>query len=210
MARYIGAVCRICRRTGEKLYFKGDRCYTEKCGIERRKYPPGQHGQGRGKLSDYGVQLMEKQKARKPYGLMEKQFRRYFREAERQKGVTGEVLLQLLELRLDNIVHRMGFSASKRQGRQLIGHRHFMVNGRTVNIPSFVLKPGDVIEVKESSRDISAIRESLERIEHRGIPSWIEIDPSSFRGKVLNVPSREEMQIPFEIREQMIVELYSK
>lgn len=210
MARYIGAVCRICRRTGEKLYFKGDRCYTEKCGIERRKYPPGQHGQGRGKLSDYGVQLMEKQKARKPYGLMEKQFRRYFREAERQKGVTGEVLLQLLELRLDNIVHRTGFSASKRQARQLIGHGHFMVNGKRVNIPSFELKPGDVIEVKESSRDISAIRESLERIEHRGIPSWIEIDPASFRGKVLNVPSREDMKLPFEVQEQLIVELYSK
>lgn len=210
MARYIGAVCRICRRTGEKLYFKGDRCYTEKCGIERRKYPPGQHGQGRGKLSDYGVQLMEKQKARKPYGLGEKQFRRYFREAERQKGVTGEVLLQLLELRLDNIVHRTGFSASKRQARQLIGHGHFMVNGKRVNIPSFELKPGDVIEVKESSRDISAIRESLERIEHRGIPSWIEIDPASFRGKVLNVPSREDMQLSFEVQEQLIVELYSK
>lgn len=210
MSRYIGAVCRMCRRSGEKLYFKGDRCYTEKCGIERRKYPPGQHGQGRGKLSDYGIQLREKQKARKPYGLAERQFRKYFHEAERRKGVTGEVLLQLLELRLDNMVHRMGFAASKRQARQMVNHGHFMVNGKPVNVPSFIVKPGDVIEVRETSRDIPAVRESIDKVEHRGLPAWIEMDLANFKGKVLHVPSREEMQLPFEIQEQLIVELYSK
>lgn len=210
MARYTGPLCRVCRRVGEKLYLKGDRCYTEKCGIERRKYPPGQHGQNRGKLSDYGIQLLEKQKVRKYHGIMERQFRRYFREAERKKGITGEVLLQLLELRLDNVVYRMGFAFNKRQARQFVSHGHFLVNGRPVNIPSYSVRPGDVIEVKESSRDIEAIRESLERIEHKGIPSWIEVDPQNFRGKVLHVPSKEELQLPFEVQEQLIVELYSK
>ncbi|HWR58359.1 MAG TPA: 30S ribosomal protein S4 [Thermodesulfovibrionales bacterium] len=210
MSRYIGAVCRLCRRTGEKLYFKGDRCFTEKCGIERRKYPPGQHGQSRGKLSDYGVQLMQKQKVRKPYGLVEKQFRKCFHEAERRKGVTGEVLLQLLECRLDNIVSRLGFSANRRQARQLITHGHFLVNGRAVNIPSYNVKAGDIIEVKESSRGISAVKDSLDKIEHRGIPSWLEMDFTNFKGKVLQVPSREEIQLPFEVQEQLIVELYSK
>jgi len=208
VSRYIGAVCRMCRRAGEKLYFKGDRCYTEKCGVERRKYPPGQHGQGRGKLSDYGVQLMEKQKVRKPYGLVERQFRRYFFAAEKSNGVTGEVLLQLLECRLDNVVHRMGFSANRRQARQLITHRHFRVNGTSVNIPSYIVKPEDVIEVKESSRDIPAVQESLDKVEHRGLPAWIELDRTNFRGKVLHIPSREEIQLP--VREQLIVELYSK
>lgn len=195
---------------GEKLYFKGDRCYTEKCGIERRKYPPGQHGQGRGKLSDYGVQLMQKQKVRKPYGLVERQFRRYFAEAERGKGVTGEVLLQLLECRLDTVAYRMGFSANRRQARQLIGHGHFVVNGKPVNIPSYNLKPGDIVEVRERSRGISAIQESLEKVEHRGLPTWVEMDLPNFKGKVLHVPSREEIQLPFEVQEQLIVELYSK
>lgn len=210
MSRYIGAVCRLCRRAGEKLYFKGDRCYTEKCAIERRKYPPGQHGQGRGKLSDYGVQLMQKQKVRKPYGLVERQFRKYFHEAERRKGVTGEVLLQLLECRLDNIVSRMGFSGSRRQARQLITHGHFLVNGRPVNIPSYIVKAGDVVEVKESDREINAIKESLEKVVHRGLPSWLEMDFANFKGKVLQIPSREEIQIPFEVQEQLIVELYSR
>ncbi len=210
MSRYIGAVCRLCRRAGEKLYFKGDRCYTEKCAIERRKYPPGQHGQGRGKLSDYGVQLMQKQKVRKPYGLAERQFRKYFHEAERRKGVTGEVLLQLLECRLDNIVSRMGFSGSKRQARQLITHGHFLVNGRPVNIPSYIVKAGDVVEVKESDREINAIKESLEKVVHRGLPSWLDMDFANFKGKVLQIPSREEIQIPFEVQEQLIVELYSR
>ncbi len=208
MARYIGAVCRICRRAGEKLYFKGDRCYTEKCGVERRKYAPGQHGQSRGKLSDYGVQLMEKQKVRKPYGLMERQFRKYFHEAERRSGITGETLLQLLECRLDNVVCRMGFSANRRQARQLITHGHFAVNGKPVNIPSYIVRAGDVVEVKESSRSLPVIQESLERAAHRGLPAWLETEAANFKGKVLHVPSREEMQIP--VQEQLIVELYSK
>lgn len=210
MARYIGAACRICRRSGEKLFLKGDRCYTEKCGIERRKYPPGQHGQGRGKLSDYGVQLMEKQRIRKSYGLLEGQFRRYFSEAERRKGVTGEVLLQLLELRLDNLACRMGFSASKRQARQFVTHGHFMVNGKTVSIPSYVISPGDVIEVKESSREVPAIKDSLSRAVLKGTPSWMEIDSENFSGRILHVPSREDMHLPFEVQEQLIVEFYSK
>ena len=208
MARYIGAVCRICRRNGEKLFFKGDRCFTEKCGVERRKYPPGQHGQGRGKLSDYGVQLMEKQKVRKPYGLMEAQFRNYFHEAERRTGITGEILLQLLECRLDNAAYRMGFSANRRQARQLITHGHFMVNGKPVNIPSYILKANDVVEVRESSRSIPAIQESLEKAAHRGLPTWVEMDAANFRGKVMHVPSREEIHLP--VQEQLIVELYSK
>jgi len=198
----------MCRRAGEKLYFKGDRCFTEKCGVERRKYPPGQHGQGRTKLSDYGVQLMEKQKVRKPYGLVERQFRKYFHEAERRKGVTGEVLLQLLECRLDNVAHRMGFSANRRQARQFIAHGHFLVNGKSVNIPSYIVKAEDTVEVRESSRAIPFILESLEKIEHRGIPGWIEMDFSNFRGKVLHVPLRDEIQLP--VKEQLIVELYSK
>lgn len=210
MARYTGALCRICRRVGEKLYLKGDRCYTEKCGIERRKYPPGQHGQNRGKLSDYGIQLLEKQKVRKYHGIGERQFRRYFHEAERRKGVTGEVLLQLLELRLDNVVYRMGFAVNKRQARELVSHGHFLVNGRPVNIPSYALRPGDTVEVKESSRDIESIKESIEKIEHRGLPVWVEVDPQNFKGKILHVPSREELQLPFEVQEQLIVELYSK
>jgi small subunit ribosomal protein S4 len=208
MSRYIGAVCRMCRRAGEKLFFKGDRCYTEKCGVERRKYPPGQHGQSRGKLSDYGVQLMEKQKVRKPYGLGERQFRNIFHEAERRRGVTGEVLLQLLECRLDNVVHRMGFSSNRRQARQLISHGHFLVNGRSVNIPSYTLRPGDAIEVKEPSRSIGSIQENLDKVTHRGLPAWVEMDFANFKGKVLHVPSREEIQLP--VKEQLIVELYSK
>lgn len=208
MARYIGAVCRICRRAGEKLYFKADRCFTEKCGVERRKYAPGQHGQSRTKLSDYGVQLMEKQKVRKPYGLMEVQFRKYFHEAERRTGITGEILLQLLECRLDNAVYRMGFSGNRRQARQLISHGHFLVNGRAVNIPSYILRASDVVEVKESSRSIPSIQESLDKAGHRGLPTWVEMDAANFRGKVLHVPSREEIQLP--VQEQLIVELYSK
>ncbi|GAB4408650.1 MAG: 30S ribosomal protein S4 [Thermodesulfovibrionales bacterium] len=208
MARYTGALCRMCRREGEKLFLKGDRCYTEKCSVERRKYPPGQHGQARRKLSDYGLQLREKQKVRRIYGLVEKQFRRYFHEAERRKGITGDVLLQFLECRLDNVVCRMGFSANRREARELINHGHFTVNGKPVNIPSYILRPGDVVEAKESSRDIESIRENLAKVEHRGLPTWLEIDPANFRGKVLHVPSREEIQLP--VQEQMIVELYSK
>jgi small subunit ribosomal protein S4 len=208
VARYIGALCRICRREGEKLFLKGDRCYTEKCAIERRKYPPGQHGQGFRKLSDYGIQLREKQKARKMYGLLERQFRKYFFEAERKKGITGEVLLQLIEGRLDTIVFRMGFSPNRRRARQLIGHGHVRVNGREVNLPSFAVKGGDEVEIKQSSREMPEIVDSMAKSEHRGIPAWVEVDATNFRGKVLHIPSRDEMQLP--VQEQLIVELYSK
>lgn len=190
------------------MFLKGDRCNTEKCGVERRKYPPGQHGQGRGKLSDYGVQLREKQKVRRIYGIIERQFRKFFHEAERRKGVTGEVLLQLLECRLDSVVHRMGFASNRREARQLISHGHFLVNGKRVNIPSFIVRAGDVIEVKESSRVINAIQENITKIEHRGLPNWIEADFSNFKGRILHIPSREEIQLP--VQEQLIVELYSK
>lgn len=208
MGRYIGPLCRICRREGEKLFLKGDRCYTEKCSIERRKYPPGQHGQGYRKLSDYGLQLREKQKVRRMYGILERQFRRYFHEAEKKKGITGEVLLQLIECRLDSIVYRMGFATNRRRSRQLISHGHILVNGKVVNIPSYEVKAGDIVEVKESSRNIPDIADSLAKSEHRGLPTWLEVDTSNFRGKVLHIPSREEIQLP--IQEQLIVELYSK
>lgn len=208
MARYKDAVCRICRRESEKLFLKGDRCYTEKCSIERRQYPPGQHGQRRGKLSDYGVQLREKQKVRKSYGLLEGQFRKYFGAAERKKGVTGEVLLQLLETRLDNVVFRMGFAPNRTSARQLVGHGHFLVNGRKVNIPSFGVRVGDVVEVKEVSRALTAITDSMAKAEHRGIPAWLEVDAQNFKGKILQLPTREEIQLP--AQEQLIVELYSK
>jgi small subunit ribosomal protein S4 len=208
MARYIGAVCRICRREGEKLFFKGDRCYSEKCGVERRKYPPGQHGQGFRKLSDYGVQLREKQKVRKMYGLLERQFRRYFYDAERKKGITGEVLLQLIETRLDTIVFRMGFAPNRRRARQMVRHGHILVNGKAVNLPSYAVREGDMVEVEESSRDIPEIGDSLAKSEHRGIPGWVEVDGAHFRGKVLHIPSRDEIQLP--VQEQLIVELYSK
>jgi small subunit ribosomal protein S4 len=208
MARYIGAVCRMCRREGEKLFFKGDRCYTEKCAVERRKYPPGQHGQGYRKLSDYGIQLREKQKVRKIYGILERQFRRYFYESEQKKGITGEVLLQLIESRLDTIVYRMGFAPNRRRARQLIGHGHIMVNGKNVSIPSYAIKGGDIVEVKESSRGIPEIIDSMSKSEHRGLPAWVEVDSANFRGKVLHIPSRDEIQLP--VQEQLIVELYSK
>ncbi|MBM4146771.1 MAG: 30S ribosomal protein S4 [Nitrospira sp.] len=208
MARYIGAVCRICRREGEKLFIKGDRCYTEKCAIERRKYPPGQHGQGFKKLSDYGVQLREKQKVRKMYGLLEKQFRRYFYDADRAKGITGEVLLQLIESRLDTIVFRMGFAPNRRRARQLIGHGHILVNGKKVNLPSYSIKQGDLVEVKETSRNMAEIADSISKSEHRGLPGWVEVDIAHFQGKVLHIPSRDEIQLP--VQEQLIVELYSK
>ncbi len=208
MARYTGPQCRICRRETEKLFLKGDRCYTEKCSVERRQYPPGQHGQRRGKLSDYGIQLREKQKVRNTYGVLEKQFRKYFEKAERKKGVTGEVLLQSLETRMDNIVYRMGFAANRSSARQLVRHGHFLVNGKAVDIPSFDVNVGDVVEVKDSSRDINIIKDSLSRVERRGIPSWLEIDFQNFRGKVVQIPAREDIQLT--AQEQLIVELYSK
>jgi len=208
MARYTGAQCKLCRREGEKLFLKGDRCYTDKCGVERRKYPPGQHGQGRGKLSDYGIQLRTKQYVRKSYSILERQFRKYFYEAQKRKGVTGEMLLQFLERRLDNVVYRMGFASNRNQARQLVTHKHFTVNGRVVNIPSFRTRPGDVVEVREKSRNVPVITESIASVERRGVPEWLEVNHDKFSGKVLSVPSREEIPIP--IQEQLIVELYSK
>jgi small subunit ribosomal protein S4 len=208
LARYTGPQCRICRRETEKLFLKGDRCYTEKCAVERRQYPPGQHGQRRGKLSDYGIQLREKQKVRNSYGLLEKQFRNYFHRAERKKGVTGEVLLQFLETRLDNVVYRMGFAANRNSARQLVTHAHFLVNGREVSIPSYRVQVGDSVEVKETSREVDIIKESIVRAEQRGIPSWIEVDPRNFKGKILQIPAREDIQLT--AQEQLIVELYSK
>ncbi len=208
MARYTGALCRLCRREGEKLFLKGTRCYTEKCGIERRKYAPGQHGQGRGKLSDYGIQLRAKQKVRRIYGVMENQFRIYFKKSSMMKGITGEVLLQLLERRLDNVVYRMGFAANRREARQLVKHGHFLVNGRSSDIPSHILRPGDAVEVKESSKGLQAVSESLSIAEHRGFPEWIEIDAQGLKGKFVRIPTRDEMQLP--VQEQLIVELYSK
>lgn len=208
MARYTGPLCRLCRREGDKLFFKGDRCYSEKCSVERRKYPPGQHGQSRGKLSDYGIQLREKQKVRKIYGLVENQFRQYFKKASGMKGITGEVLLQLLERRLDNVIFRMGFADNRREARQLLRHGHFIVNGKKTDIPSYLLRPGDTVEVAESSRTLQSITDSLSVAEHRGLPGWVEVDMQNFKGKFVRVPMRDEIQLP--VQEQLIVEFYSK
>ncbi|MBM4328557.1 MAG: 30S ribosomal protein S4 [Deltaproteobacteria bacterium] len=208
MARYRESVCRFCRREMQKLFLKGDRCYSDKCAIERRNYPPGQHGHGRPKHSDYGVQLREKQKVRRIYGLLESQFRNTARAAERQRGVTGERLLALLESRLDNMVYRMGFASSRAEARQLVNHGHFLVNGRKVDIPSFRTRPGAVVEVREKSRKIPAIEESLKTAVRRGIPEWLEVDEANFKGAVKALPTRE--QLPPTIREQLIVEFYSK
>lgn len=208
MARYTGPQCRLCRRETEKLFLKGDRCFTEKCAVERRQYPPGQHGQRRGKLSDYGIQLREKQKVRNTYGVLEKQFRKYFHSAETKKGVTGEVLLQLLETRLDNLVYRMGFAPNRTSARQLVKHGHFLVNGKEVNIPSCHIQVGDTVEVRETSREIGIIKDSAVRAEQRGIPAWVESDFQNFKGKVLQIPVREDIQLT--AQEQLIVELYSK
>jgi len=208
LARYTGSQCRICRRETEKLFLKGDRCFTEKCAVERRQYPPGQHGQRRSKLSEYGIQLREKQKVRKMYGVLEKQFRNYFKSAEKKRGVTGEILLQLLETRLDNIVCRMGFAPNRNSARQLVNHGHFLVNGRKVNIPSFSVRVGDLVEVRESSRNLALIGDSLSGNEQKGVPAWIEMDFQNFKGKLLQIPSRDDIQLP--AQEQLIVELYSK
>ena len=209
MARYSEAACRLCRRENVKLFLKGDRCYTDKCAFERRSYPPGQHGQRRGrKISDYGIQLREKQKVKRIYGVLEKQFRTYYTRADRQKGITGTNLLILLERRLDNIVYRMGFASSRNQARQLVRHNHFTVNGRKVNIPSYQVKIGDVIEVREKSRKSPFILEAMETVVRREMPSWLEVDGSNFRGIVKEFPNREELTMP--INEQLIVELYSK
>lgn len=207
MARYTGSVCRQCRREEIKLYLKGERCYTDKCAIDRRAYPPGQHGQGRRKKpSEYGIQLREKQKARRIYGVLEKQFRNYFSIADRKKGITGENLLQLLESRLDNMVFRMGFALSRTEARQMVRHGHIRVNDHKVNIPSYLTKAGDIIEVKEKSKSKSRFKEVAEH--GRGKADWLEVDLDSMKGKVIRVPAREEIDIP--ISEHLIVELYSR
>jgi small subunit ribosomal protein S4 len=208
LARYIESGCRLCRRENLKLYLKGDRCYSDKCAFERRSYPPGQHGQGRPKFSSYGVQLREKQKVKRMYGLVEKQFRNFFAKAERQKGITGTNLLILLERRLDNMVYRLGFANSRNEARQLVQHNHFNVNGRKVSIPSYLVKIGDVIELREKSRKSAKINDSLEGVARRGIPSWLELDKEHYRGRISALPSREDLTMP--IKEQLIVELYSK
>ena len=208
MARYSKSVCRLCRRENTKLFLKGERCYTEKCAFDRRTYPPGQHGQGRKKASDYGAQLREKQNVKRLYGLLENQFRNTFEEAERLKGITGEVLLQLLERRLDNAVYRLGFANSRNEARQLVLHNHFMVNQSRVNIPSFLVKPGDVISVRDKSKKVLRIQESLEGVARRGVPQWLELEKEEMRGSVKALPVREDITLP--IQEKLIVELYSK
>jgi small subunit ribosomal protein S4 len=209
LARYTDASCRLCRRENLKLFLKGDRCYSEKCAVERRPYAPGQHGQRRsGKFSDYQLQLREKQKVRRIYSLVEKQFRRCYTEAEKQKGITGTNLLLMLECRLDNIVYKMGFANSRNQARQLIRHNSVLVNNAKVNIPSYQVKVGDVVEIKEDSRTKKIILDSLETVARRGIPNWLEVDKEKFKGIVKAIPNREDLTMP--IQEQLIVELYSK
>lgn len=209
MARDTGASCRLCRRENLKLFLKGDRCYGEKCAFERRPYAPGQHGQRRGgKLSDYQLQLREKQKVKRIYGLLEKQFRRYYFFAEKQKGITGTNLLVLLECRLDNVVYRLGFASSRTQARQLVRHNTVVVNGKKVNIPSYQVRVGDAIEVRENKRKIPVVLEAMETVARRGIPNWMEVDKEKFRGILKAVPNRAELTMP--IQESLIVELYSK
>ena len=209
MARYRDSACKLCRRENLKLYLKGDRCFGDKCAFERRAYAPGQHGQRRGgKVSDYRVQLREKQKVKRIYGLLEKQFRGYYVRADKRKGVTGTNLLIALESRLDNIVYRMGFAASRQQARQLVRHNHFMVNDKKVNIPSYLVKPGDQIGVKEKSKKVPQVVEAIETVVRRGIPDWIEVDKEKFKGTLKALPNREDLTMP--IQEQLIIELYSK
>lgn len=209
MARNIGAACRRCRRENLKLYLKGDRCYSDKCSFERRAFGPGQHGQARfKKQSDYAMQLREKQKVKSMYGMLESQFRLFFEKAEQQKGVTGENLLVMLERRLDNTVFRIGFASSRNQARQLVRHNHILVNGRKVNIPSFLVSVGDVISLKERSRANALINENFEAVIRRGMPSWIELDKDNYKATMKTLPNREEVTMP--IQERLIVELYSK
>ncbi len=208
MARYNDAVCRLCRREGTKLFLKGDRCFSAKCGIERRAYPPGQHGQGRTRFSDYGVQLREQQKVKRMYGLLEKQFAETMSRASRMKGRAGENLLVLLERRLDNVVFRMGFSTSRAEARQLVRHGHFLINGRRASIPSMLVKPGAVVSVAEKSRKIARIAGALETLESRSVPQWVEINKEAFEGTVKSLPVRGDITMP--IQEQLIVEWYSR
>ena len=209
MARYIGPVCRLCRREDAKLFLKGDRCFSDKCGYERRQYPPGQHGQGRKKRpSDYGQQLREKQKVKRIYGIAERQFRGYYYTASRMKGVTGENLIQLLERRLDNVIYRLGFASDHAEARQLVRHGHFTINGKRVNIPSYIVRAKDIIEVCGVSQKIARIVDSVGAVERRGVPNWLELQKDVFKGTVKSLPTREDVTLP--IREQLIVELYSK
>ena len=208
MARNTDSVCRLCRRENMKLFLKGERCYTDKCAIERRNYPPGQHGQGRPKFSEYSLQLREKQKVKRMYGLMENQFRRTFTEAARTKGITGETLLILLERRLDNVAYRLGFASSRAEARLLVRHGHILVNGRRVNIPSFTVKVGDVVSVKESSRQIGRVLTSMDGAQRRGVPDWADVDRDACSGRIKILPSRNDITMP--INEKLIVELYSK
>ena len=208
MARYTGAVCRHCRREGLKLFLKGERCYTDKCAIERRNYPPGEHGQARPKFSEYSIQLREKQKLRRIYGVLEGQFRRYFGMADRSRGVTGETLLQLLERRLDNIVYRLGFATSRAEARQLVRHGHFRVNDHKVDVPSYLVKAGDIVTVRERSRKVTRIQEALELAQRRGVPEWLDVQADTFTGVVKALPVRADLTMP--INEKLVVELYSK
>ena len=208
MARYLGSSCRLCRREGTKLFLKGDRCFSEKCAIEKRAYPPGMHGQGRTRFSDYGVQLREKQKVKRMYGLLEHQFRSTFDRASRMKGRAGENLLILLERRLDNVVFRLGFATSRNEARQLVRHGHFCLNGRKASTPSIQVRSGQVVTVREKSRKVERIAAALEALEGRAVPQWLEIDKESFAGTVKQMPVREDITLPIE--EQLIVELYSR
>ncbi|MEK6656964.1 MAG: 30S ribosomal protein S4 [Nitrospirota bacterium] len=209
MARYIGAECKLCRREGVKLFLKGERCYKEKCAFERRSYAPGQHGQSRkAKVSEYSTQLREKQKLKRVFGVLERQFKNYFKKAEMAKGITGENLLQFLVRRLDNIVYEMGFASSRVQARQFVRHGHISVNSRRVNIPSYLVKSGDVIEVNEKSRQLEGIKAAVAAGEGRSIPQWLEVDRTNFKGSLVSLPTREEIMLP--VSEHLVVELYSR
>jgi small subunit ribosomal protein S4 len=208
VARQQGSVCRLCRREGAKLFLKGPRCYTEKCAIDKRSYPPGQHGQGRTRLSEYQMQLREKQKLKRIYGLLEKQFRNYFIKASRKKGITGDNLLQSLERRLDNVVFKLGFALSRADARQLLNHRHVLVNGRIVDKPSFLVKTNDVVEVKSTSKNRLRVKAAQSTVDSRGIPSWLELEREHYKGQVKALPTRDDIKLP--VNEQLVVELYSR
>lgn len=208
MARYRGSVCRLCRREGEKLFLKGDRCHSEKCAIERREYPPGQHGQKRKKPTEYATQLREKQKVKRIYGMLERQFRRYFHNADRKRGITGDNLIISMEMRLDTIVYKAGFATSRNQARQWVSHCHVLVNGDLVNIPSYNVKAGDVVSIHQKSRENVTIKAALESVDRRGVPHWIELDKDNFQAKIKDSPARADITMP--MNEQLIVELYSK
>lgn len=208
LARYTESQCRLCRRENLKLFLKGDRCYSDKCAMDRKPYPPGQRSRMRREFSEYGNQLREKQKVKRIYGVLERQFRNYFKKAEAKKGITGENLLVFLERRLDSVVYRFGFANSRNEARQLVRHSHFLVNDKKVNVPSYLIKPGDMIRVRDKSKNVSRILEALESVARRGIPPWLELDKTNLRGNVKGLPSREDLTMP--IQEQLIVELYSK